>query len=134
MGLSRNWDLLLHQSRFTLDYVKRHVQIIQKGSKADQYTVQNLTQSGVYLRSTLSNTLLKKVLALVPLTSTRPEFFVATMTTFISDSYDSLEETLTHTMSLKLIFSLGRTLQISAKQSWYILSALRVPRPSSLIT
>ena len=52
----KRWDLLLHQSRFPLDYVKSHVQILLKGSEADQYVVQNLTWSGVYLRSTLSNT------------------------------------------------------------------------------
>ena len=39
---------------------------------------------------------------MVPLTETGPEVFVATMTTFISNSYDDLEETLTHMNSLKL--------------------------------
>ena len=58
--------------------------------------------SGVYLRSTLSNTLLQKLLTLGPLTATVPEVFVTTMTTFISDSYDALEETLNHMKSLKL--------------------------------
>ena len=97
-----NWDLLLHQSRFPLDYMKRHIQSLQKGSEADQYIIQNLTWSAVYLMSTLSNTLLQKVLTLVPLTATGPEVFVATMTTFLSDSYDSLKETLNHMKSLKL--------------------------------
>ena len=50
----------------------------------------------------MPNTLLQKVLTLVPLTATVSEVFVATMTTFISDSYDALEETLTHMKSLKL--------------------------------
>ena len=98
----KRWDILLHQSRFPLDYVKRHVQSLLKGSEADQYVVQNLTWSGVYLRSTLSNTLLQKVLTLLPLTATGPEVFVSTMTTFISGSYDALEETLNHMKSLKL--------------------------------
>ena len=98
----KNWDLLLHQFIFTLDYVKFHVQSLQKGSESDQYVVQNLMWSGVYLRSTLSNTLLQEILALVPLTATGPEVFVATMTTFFSDYYDALEETLTYTKSLKL--------------------------------
>ena len=39
---------------------------------------------------------------MVPLTETVPEVFVATMTTFLSDYYDALEETLTHMKSLKL--------------------------------
>ena len=69
----KRWDLLLHQSRFPLDYVKSHVQSLLKGSEADQYVVQNLTCSEVYLRSTLSNTLLQKVLTLVPPTATGPE-------------------------------------------------------------
>ena len=41
------WDLLLHKSIFTLEYMKRHVQSLQKGSKADQCVVQNLTWPGV---------------------------------------------------------------------------------------
>ena len=98
----KRWDLLLYQSRFPLDYVKSHLQSLLKGSEADQCVVQNLTWSGVYLRSTLSNTLLQKVLTLVPLTATGPEVFVATMTTFLSDSYDALEETLNHMKSIKL--------------------------------
>ena len=36
------------------------------------------------------------------LTATTPEVFVTTTTTFISDSYDALEETLTYMKSLKL--------------------------------
>ena len=39
----KRWDLLLHQSRFPLDYGKSHVQSLLKGSEADQYVVQNLT-------------------------------------------------------------------------------------------
>ena len=96
------WYLLLHQSRFTLEYVKRHVQSLLKVSEADQYVVQNLMWSGVYLRNTISSTILQKVLTLVPLTATGPEVFVATMTTFLSDPYDASEETLNHMKSLKL--------------------------------
>ena len=98
----KKWDILLNQSRFTLNYVKLHVHSLLKGSDADQYVVQNLTWSGVYLRSTLSNTLLQKVLPLVLLTATGPEVFITTMPNFLSDSYDTLEETLTHMKSLKL--------------------------------
>ena len=98
----KRWDLLLRQSIFLLEYVKYHLQSLLKVSEADQYVAQNLTWSGVYLRITLSNTLLQKVLTLVPLTATGPEVFVATMTTFLSDSYDALEETLNHIKSLKL--------------------------------
>ena len=50
----------------------------------------------------MSNTLLQKVLTLVLVTAIGPEVFVATMTKFISDSYDYLEETLTHMKSHKL--------------------------------
>ena len=90
----KRWDLILHQSIFPLEYMKHHVQSLQKGSEADQYVVQYLTWSGVYLRSTLSNNLLQKVLTLVPLTTTGPEVFVATMNTFLTDYYNALEETL----------------------------------------
>ena len=82
--------------------MKRHVQSLLKGSEADQYVVQNLTWSGVYLRSTLSNTLLQKVLTLVPLTATGPEVYVATMTTIISDSYYYLSDALNQMKSIKL--------------------------------
>ena len=54
------------------------------------------------MRSTFSNDLLQKVLALVPLTATGPEVYVATMTTIISDSYYSLADTLNQMKSLKL--------------------------------
>ena len=98
----KKWDLLLHQSRFPLEYVKRLVQSLHKGYEVDQYVVHNLMWLGVYLRSTLSNTLLHKVLTLVPLTATGPEVFVSAMNTFLSDSYDALEEILTQIKSLKL--------------------------------
>ena len=51
LNTDKKWDLLLHQSIFHLDYVKRHVQSLQKGSEADHFIVRNLTWSGVYLRS-----------------------------------------------------------------------------------
>ena len=41
-------------------------------------------------------------MTLVLLTANGPEVFVATMTILLSDSYDTLEETLTHMKSLKL--------------------------------
>ena len=128
------WDLLLHQSRFPLEYIKSHVHSLLKGSEADQYVVQNLTWSGVYLMSTLSNKLLQRVLALVPLTATGPEVFVSTMTKFLSDSSDALEDTLTHMESLKLKNIQGKTLQIDVQKSWWMLGASRVPGPSSLST
>ena len=90
--------------------MKRHLQSLLKVFEADQYFVQNLTWSGVYLRSTLSNTLIQKVLTLVPLTATGPEVFVVTKTIFISDSYDALEETLTHMKSLKLKIYTGENI------------------------
>ena len=111
----KRWDILLHQSRFPLEYVKRHVQSLLKGYEADQYVFQNLTCLGVYQRSTLSNTLLQKVLTLVPLKATGPEVFVASMTIFLSDSYDALEETLNHTKSLKLKSCPGENVKINVQ-------------------
>ena len=98
----KKWDLLLPQYRFALDYMKLHVESLQKVSEEDQYMVHNLTWSGVYLSSTLSNTILHKVLTLLPLAATGSELFFATMTTLISDSCYYLKETLTHTNSIKL--------------------------------
>ena len=98
----KEWDLLLHQYIFTLEYMKGHVHSPLKGSEADQYIVQNLTWSGVYLMSTLPNYLLQKVLTLVPLTLTGPDVYVATMTNIISDSYYSLVDTLNRMKNLKL--------------------------------
>ena len=43
---------------------------------------------------------------MVTLTATGPEVHVATMTTALSDSYDSLMETLNHIKSLKLKYHL----------------------------
>ena len=98
----KNWYLLLQHTRYPLEYVKHHVKSLQKGSEAHQYVIYNLAWSGVYLRSTLSNNILQKVLTLVPLTSTGPDVFVTTTNIFISDSYDALEETLTHRNIRKL--------------------------------
>ena len=64
--------------------------------------VQHLIWLGVYLRSTLSNNILQKILTLVPLKATVQKVFVATITTFLSDSYYALEDTLTHVKILKL--------------------------------
>ena len=51
---------------------------------------------------TLSNNLLQKVMALVPMEATVTEVFVPTMTTYLSNYYDDLEETLNHMKSLKI--------------------------------
>ena len=56
----------------------------------------------VYLWSTLSNDVLQKVLTLVLPTATVTEVFVSTMNIFIYNFYDALEETITHTKSLKI--------------------------------
>ena len=125
-------NLIIHQSIFPLDYVKSHVQSLLKGSEAGQYVVQNLTWSEVYLRSTLSNTLLQKVLTLVPLTATGPEVYVATMTTFLSDSYDALEETLNHMKIIKLKSYPGENVTDCCAAILVDAGALRVPGPSSL--
>ena len=47
----KKWDLLIHQYRFLLEYMKRHVQSFQKEYEAYQYFVQNLKWPVVYLRS-----------------------------------------------------------------------------------
>ena len=69
----------------------------------DQYVVQNLTLSRAYLKSTLANNLLQKVLTLVPMIATRTEVYVNIMTTFISNYYNNLKDTLKHLKSLKLM-------------------------------
>ena len=96
------WDLLLQHYRFPLDYAKLHAKSLQKLYKAEKNTVQNLTCSGAYLRSTLSSALLQKVLKLVPLTATGTEVYVSNTITVIYYPYTSLMETLNHMKSLKL--------------------------------
>ena len=75
-------DTFLHQSRFLLEYMKRLIKSLQKGSKADKYVVQNLTCAVVYLSSTFSKALFDKVLTLEPLTAIGPEVYVSIMTNF----------------------------------------------------
>ena len=82
--------------------MKCYVQILQKGSEAEQFVVWNLPWSGVYLISNFSNNLLQKVLSLVPLTVTGTEVSVNTISTFLFNPYDALEETITHMKSLKI--------------------------------
>ena len=67
---NNEWVIILHQSRFLLEYMKVHVHSILKGSETDQYIVQNLTWSEVYLSSNLSNDIIHEVMTLVPLTAT----------------------------------------------------------------
>ena len=67
----------------------------------------NLTLLRKYLRMTLPYALLKKLLALVMMTETRPEVYVATMTTVISNYYYYFEETLNHLNSLKFKCHMG---------------------------
>ena len=98
----KNWDLLIHWSRFPLEYVKHNVQNLQKGYETDQYVAQNMTWSGVYLRATLSYAFLQKILKLVSLIATGPEVYVTTMTIVLYNSYDYLVDTLNHMKSLKL--------------------------------
>ena len=99
----KKMGIILHLSQFTLDYVKHQVDMIQKGYKADQYVVQNLNWSVVYLlRITLSNYIIQKVLKLVSLTETLFEFYLDTTTIIISDSYDYLEETLNNVKSINI--------------------------------
>ena len=87
--------------------MKGHVQSLLKDYEVDQYIVQNLTWSGVYLKSTLSKDVLKKVMTLVLLTSTGPEVYVATIPTIISDSYYSLVDNINHMKRLKLKYNPG---------------------------
>ena len=102
VNTEKKWDLLLHQYIFHLDYLKRHAQSFQKGSEEDQYIVQNSTCSGMYLRSTMFSDFFQKIQKLMPLTGTGPEVYVATMNTVLSDSYDSLVDTMNHMKMIKL--------------------------------
>ena len=86
--------------------MKHHLKSIQKAYKVDKYMIKKLKWPGVYLRSTLSNNPLQKVLTLVPLTETGPEVYVSTTTPIIHNSYDSLVDTMDHTKSIKLKDSL----------------------------
>ena len=87
----KRWDILLHQYRFPLYCVKLHIKRLKRVSKAYLYVVQYLTWSGVYLRSTLSNCLIQKVMTLVTLTSTKTEAYFSTMTTFLHEESQTRE-------------------------------------------
>ena len=82
--------------------MKLHVKSLNEGSKDDNYVVQNLIWSGVYLRITFSNTILEKVSIMVPLTATGTEVYFSTIETVISDLYYALEENLNVLKRLKL--------------------------------
>ena len=94
----KKWDLFLHQYIFPLDYVKHHVNNVQKFYKADKYMVHNLTCSELYLRSNLSSSLLQGILKLVPLIATGPEVYISTMTNVLYYSYYSLVDNLNHVL------------------------------------
>ena len=102
----------------TLGIRETPIQSLLKGSEADKYVFQNLTWSGVYLRSILSNTLLQKLLTLVTLTVTGPEVYVVTISTVLSDSYDSFVNTLNHTKSLEIRDHPGEGVEDFVIQYW----------------
>ena len=62
----------------------------KKGSTANQYIVQNLILSGVYMSINFSNSLLQKLLNIFIMTTDKLYIYVVTMTTDISDSYNYL--------------------------------------------
>ena len=68
--------------------------------------------------STLSDTILQKVLKLVLLTATGTEVSIDTMITFLSDSFDSLEETHNQMKSLNIKSDPGENVTDSALYSW----------------
>ena len=82
--------------------MKLNIKNLQKVSKTYQCVVQNLKWLVLYPRSTFSNDLFHNVLTLVPLTTIGPEVVDASMITFISDSYDTLEENIYPMKSIKL--------------------------------
>ena len=82
----------------------------------------------------MSNTLLQKILTLVPLIATGPEVFVATMTTFIFYSYDTLEENLNHMKSLKLKSYPGENVIDCFAAILVDAERLESPGPSSMST
>ena len=73
----------------------------------------------MYLRIALSNYFLQRELKFFPLTETIPEVYVSTMTIFISNSCNTLEETLTHMNSLNLESYIGKNVT-------YLLSVILV--------
>ena len=58
-------DLILNQSRFPLYYVAHHTKSLNEGSETDQYVDKNLICTVEFLRITLSNFLLQKLLTMV---------------------------------------------------------------------
>ena len=95
-------DIFLNNSQYTLYYIKLHTKTLTEGYKTGQYMVHNLTWSGVHLRSNLLNYFIQKVVTLVLMTETIPKVYDNTMINVLPNPYDGLEETLTHSSSLKL--------------------------------
>ena len=59
-----NLCIFCNSSIFPLDYVKIHINNFEEGSNTGQYVILNLTWSVEYIRSTLSNDLLQRLIAL----------------------------------------------------------------------
>ena len=49
----KKWDILLHHSRFPLEYVKRHVQSLQKVSEENQYVASDRENMEQVIRNTV---------------------------------------------------------------------------------
>ena len=96
--------------------------------------LQNLTWSGFYPRSTLSNNILHMTLAMVAITITGTKVYASIVKTVLSDSNNTLEETLNFLKSLKLKSYLEKKLHIAVLRYWMTLIDLIVPGPLSLTT
>ena len=96
MKSSRTCKELFTNGKFDPKILKNKIIIERICSKYSGYVKFN----GIH-RSAFSSAL-QKVLKLVPLTSTGPEVYVATMPNILSGYYDYLDETLNHMKSLKL--------------------------------
>ena len=99
---------------------------LKKDHMVDQYVIQNLTWSGVYLIITLLNDTFQKVLTLVPLTATVPEVYVTTMINILTHMALWRRLWIIWIVSKSRVIW-GRMLNIFLLQFWFSIIALIFP-------
>ena len=86
------YDLFRNHARFTLDQMSGHHLRRQVGSLVDGYELQNLQNSGDYIRESIGTDLLYQIQQEVGMDANGPITFVALMRILYSDGCDSIEE------------------------------------------
>ena len=76
---NKTYDLFRNHSRFTLDQVKDYHAIRENNNEVDNYELQNLTYSGIYIRDSVGPELLHQIFQEIGTNAIGPTTFIIVM-------------------------------------------------------